>query len=73
MKQYVQRVYQHKMEAMNLTLDLNGDGEVSMDEFVAVLMKDNFWNQDEPHDETHLHATTCSTAMEKTAAAVGKG
>ena len=42
----------------NLILDLDGDGEVSMDEFMAVLMKDNFWSTHAETDEAHLHPPT---------------
>ena len=53
LKTYVKRVYDHKMD--QLVLDLDGDGEVSMDEFLKVLMRDNFWNDQAEVDETHLH------------------
>ena len=53
LKTYVKRVYDKKMD--QLVLDLDGDGEVSMDEFMNVLMRDNFWNDQAEVDETHLH------------------
>ena len=45
-----------KME--NLILDLDGDGEVSVEEFMAVLMKDNFWTAHAEADEALLHPLT---------------
>lgn len=45
-----------KME--NLILDLDGDGEVSMEEFMAVLMKDTFWSSHAEADEALLHPLT---------------
>ena len=59
LKTYVKRVYDKKMD--QLVLDLDGDGEVSMDEFMKVLMRDNFWNDQADVDETHLHGGAVAT------------
>jgi len=46
LKRYIAAVYNKKMEKLHL--DLNGDGQVSWDEYVQVLMADNFWHDEPP-------------------------
>lgn len=60
MRRYIKRVYIDAGEAMpdRITYDLDGNGRVTVNEFLQVLMQERFWNEDHLESKYSIHRQT---------------